>query len=108
MGIINDQQMYFVCAGIKIHSWQSYFEQKDLGFHSYVTDFTVFNLDELKQHVQVLPTEWNTTELLEETGNNGIRGRYDINHTTRDKVIMRHFSGNQPWRYQEWENEFGK
>ena len=107
---IADQQMYQTCAGIKPHSWTSFFELPNLGFHSYVTEFTVFTLEELQEHVQVLPVEWNTTMLIEETGDptTGQRNRYDINHTTRDKVIMRHFAGGQPWLYQEWEREFGR
>jgi len=105
---IADQQMFQTCAGIKPHSWQSFFEISNLGWHSYVTEHTLFSLDDLRANVQVLPQEWNTTHLLEETGYGNARNTYDINHTTRDKVIFRHFAGGQPWRFAEWEQEFGK
>jgi len=107
---IADQQMYQTCAGIKPHSWQSFEELENKGLHSYVTEHTIFSLPELLENVTILPVEWNTTHLIEETGNveQNIRDKYDIIHTTRDKVNFRHFAGGQPWRFQAWENEFGQ
>jgi len=104
---IADQQMYYTCAGIKPHSWKSFFELENYGFHSYVTPHTLFSLEELKANVEVLPTEWNVTQLYEETGDHtkGTPNTYDINRTTFEKTIFRHFAGGQPWRYEEYNNK---
>jgi hypothetical protein len=101
---IADQQMYYTCAGIKPHSWKSFYELENLGFHSYPTEHTIFTLEELKENVEVLPTEWNVTHLIDETMENGKRCAYDIVHSTREKAIFRHFAGGtQPWRFQEYD-----
>ena len=101
---IADQQMYYTCAGIKPHSWKPFYEIENLGFHSYPTEHTLFSLKELKENVQVLPTEWNVTQLYEETGDHkiGKPNTYDINRTTPEKTIYRHFAGGQPWRFEEY------
>jgi len=99
---IADQQMYYTCAGIKPHSWQSFYELPHCGLHSYVTEHTVFSLDELYKNVNILPTEWNVTQLLEETGSNGKPNTYDIVKSSIDKTIFRHFAGGQKWRFEEY------
>lgn len=104
---IADQQMYYTCAGIKPHSWKPFYELENLGFHSYPTEHTIFTLEELKENVEVLPTEWNVTHLIEETGDNGKPNTYDIVRTTKDKVIFRHFAGGQRWLCDEW-TEYSK
>jgi len=99
---IADQQMYYTCAGIKPHSWKSFYELDNYGFHSYPTEHTIFSLTDLLDNINVLPTEWNVTQLAEETGDNGKPNMYDIVQTTEEKTIFRHFAGGQPWRFNEW------
>tara|TARA_R100001163_G_C5036838_1_gene175818 strand:- start:111 stop:920 length:810 start_codon:yes stop_codon:yes gene_type:complete len=103
-----DQQTYYTCAGIKPHSWESFYDLDNLGFHSYPTEYTIFSLDELKENVNVLPTEWNVTQLYDETGDHktGKPNTYDINQTTLDKTIFRHFAGGQPWRFDEYTQKY--
>lgn len=101
-----DQQAYYIAAGIKSHSWVPFFYLPNNGFHTYVTEHIAFTLDELLSNVTILPVEWNTTHLLEESGKNGRRDDYDIVHTTKDKVIFRHFAGGQPWRFEQYSKEF--
>jgi len=100
----NDQHAYYHIAGIKPHSWVSFLDLPDYGFHTNKTEFTLFSIDELMKNIEVLGPEWNTTHLLEETGNSfGNRNTYDIVHTTKDQVINRHFAGGQKWLCEEWE-----
>jgi hypothetical protein len=103
----NDQQAYYHVAGIKPHSSVSFLEMPDYGFHSYKTDHTIFTVEELLQNVELLGPEWNTTHLVEETGDNGKPNYYDIVRTTKDKVINRHFAASAPRLYTEWE-EYSK
>lgn len=98
----NDQHAYYHLAGIKPHSWTSFFELENSGFHSLKNEDTVFTLDELKENVEILGPEWNCTHLLEETGVNGVHNKYDIVRTTKDKVIYRHFAGGQEFRFAEY------
>ena len=104
-----DQQAYYIAAGIKCHSWLPFYLMPNYGFHSYVTPYVVFGLDELVNNVDILPVTWNTTHLLGESGGdwniqNGLRDAYDICHSTRDKTILRHFAGGQKWRFEEYLN----
>lgn len=98
-----DQHAYYHTAGIKPHSWVSFLNMPNFGFHSCKTEYTIFSLDELKEHVEILGPEWNTTHLIEETGENGKPNYYDIVHIEKEKVINRHFAGGQPWLCPEWE-----
>ena len=100
--VLADQQSYYTCAGIKPHSWTPFYDLPNHGFHSYPTEHTIFTLDELINNVQILPTEWNVTHLLEETGQYGQRNTYDIVHCTKEKTINRHFAGGQSWNFKEW------
>lgn len=103
-----DQQAYYVNAGIKPHSWQSFYELPNNGLHSKVTEHTIFSLDELLEHVEILPTEWNVTHLYEETGDK-LTGKpflYDIVHANPDNVIYRHFAGGQPWLVDEYTKRY--
>lgn len=101
---IADQQMFYTCAGIKPHSWKSFYELSDYGWHSYPTEHTVFSLKDLYDNIHVLPTEWNVTQLIDETGSNGKRNIYDIVHSTREKAIFRHFAGGQYWAFKEYDS----
>jgi hypothetical protein len=99
---INDQHAYYWLAGIKPHSWKSFFELPNNGFHSFKTEHTLFTLDELHNNIELLGPEWNTTHLPEETGDNGKPCWFDIVRTTKDKVINRHFAGGQKWLVEEY------
>jgi hypothetical protein len=99
-----DQHAFYHFAGIKPHSWTSFLDLPNYGFHSYITPGTCFTLDELKDNIEILGPEWNTTHLVEETGDNGSPNWFDIVRTTKDKVINRHFAGGQPWLCKEWKD----
>lgn len=103
----HDQDAYYHAAGIKAHSWVPFSNLPNYGFHSNKNEFTYFELPELLENVEILPVEWNVTQLLEETGENGKRNTYDIVQTTKDKVRLRHFTGGDSsngsnWLFQEW------
>ncbi len=102
---INDQWMYYTCAGIKPHSWISFHDLDNLGFHSYPTEHTVFSLDELKENVNVLPTAWNVTSKFQDTEPNGEPNIYDINRVPKDKIIFRHFASGQLWDFEQYSNQ---
>jgi hypothetical protein len=102
-----DQHAFYHVAGIKPHSWISFLELPNYGFHSCKTEYTLFSLEELLENIEILGPEWNTTHLVEETGNNNKPNIYDIVKTTKDKVINRHFAGGQSWLCKEWE-EYSK
>lgn len=103
----NDQHAYYHMAGIKPHSWKSFLDLPNYGFHSFKTPNTLFSVEELLENVEVLGPEWNTTHLIEETGDNGRPNTYDIVRTTKDQVIYRHFAGGQNWLCREWD-EYSK
>ena len=102
-----DQHAFYHVAGIKPHSWVSFLDMPNYGFHSCKTKYTLFTLDELLENIEVLGPEWNTTHLVEETGINGVPNTYDIVKTTKEKVINRHFAGGQSWLCNEWQ-EYSK
>lgn len=99
----NDQHAYYHVAGIKPHSWVSFLDMSNYGFHTHKTDYTVFSIQELLDNVEILGPEWNTTHLIEETGDNGKPNYYDIVRIAKDRVINRHFAGGQRWLCEEWE-----
>jgi hypothetical protein len=103
---IADQQMWYTLAGIKRYSKESFFNLPNYGFHSEVTELTLFPLEEIIDNVHILPLEWNVTHLLEETGRFGQRNEWDCNHTTEKDTILRHFAGGQPWRFEEYTNKY--
>tara|TARA_R110000823_G_scaffold62811_6_gene148603 strand:- start:634 stop:1389 length:756 start_codon:yes stop_codon:yes gene_type:complete len=98
----HDQYMFQHYAGIKRHSWQSHWELPNFGLRSYITPLTVFSLDELKENVEIIPTCWNVTHLVDETGENGKPAIFDINRCEKNEVINRHFAGGQEWRCEDW------
>lgn len=101
-----DQQAYYLACGIKCHSWMPFFYLPNNGFYSQVTPYVAFTLDELLSSVTILPVEWNTTHLIEESGENGGHNTYDIVHSTKNKTIMRHFAGGQLWRFEQYTREY--
>jgi hypothetical protein len=92
-----EQASWYSLAGIKRHSWEPFWNLPNNGFHTDTNEWTIYSLDELADNVELLPSEWNVTEMPGETD-----GKFLINKTEKDNVIIRHFSGGQPWRISEW------
>ena len=95
-GWFREQASWYSLAGIVPHSEESFWNLPNNGWHSDNTDMTLYSLDELNEHVEILPTEWNVTEMEGESS-----CQYLINKVNREDVIIRHFSGGQKWRV-EW------
>ena len=91
-----EQASWYSLAGIKNHSWESFFNLPNFGWNSDLDENTVYNIDELNEHVEILPTSWNVTEMEGESS-----CQYLINKVDRNNVFIRHFAGGQPWR-KEW------
>lgn len=91
-----DQASWYSLAGILRHSWISFWDIPNTGWHSDKNNDTIFSLEELYKHVEILSTEWNVTEIEGESDCN-----FNINKVKKQDVIIRHFAGKQPWR-KEW------
>lgn len=97
-----EQASWYSLAGIKRHSDKSFWDYPNYGWHSDVTstgevnEWCEYSLEELNEHVEVLPTSWNVTEFENESS-----CEFLINKTPKEDVIIRHFSGGQQWR-KEW------
>ena len=91
-----EQASWYSLAGIKRHSDEPFWNLPDYGWHSDKTEWTEYSLDELHEHVEVLPTEWNVTEMEGESN-----CQFLINEVSEKDVIIRHFAGGQQWR-KEW------
>lgn len=91
-----EQASWYSLAGIVRHSWEPFWNLPNFGWHSDKNEETVYSIDELHEHVEILPTTWNVTEMVGETD-----GTFNINKVDIKDVIIRHFSGGQPWRV-EW------
>lgn len=95
-----EQASWYYLAGIKRHSQKSFWKYPNYGWHSNVTEFTEFSLEDLHNNVEILPTKWNVTE---------VRGEsfctFLINKSRYDETIIRHFAGGQKWRTEWFENE---
>lgn len=99
-GEFREQASWYSLAGIKRHSWKPFWEYENYGWHSDKTEDTIYSLEELHEHVEVLPTVWNVTELENES-----ECQFNINKTDKNEVLLRHFAGGQPWR-KEWFNVY--
>ena len=91
-----EQASWYSLAGIKRHSDEPFWNYPNNGWHSAKDEWTLYSLDELNEHVEVLPTEWNVTELAGESS-----CEFLINKVKKEDVIIRHFAGGQQWR-KEW------
>lgn len=87
-----EQASWYSLAGIKRHSWEPFWNLPNNGFHTAKDEYTVYSLEELNEHVDILPTEWNVTELDGETP-----PTFNINKVKPEDVVIRHFSGGQVW-----------
>jgi len=97
-----DQQAYYIAAGIKCHSWESFYNLPNRGFYTYPTEHTAFTLDELLTNVDILPVEWNVTHVVDEQG----QSPFYINPSDKNNTIFRHFAGGQKWNFEEYETRF--
>ena len=91
--VFREQASWYSLAGIKRHSNIPFYNLAHYGWHSDKDEWTVYSLEELYEHVEVLPTCWNVTEMPGESG-----CTFNINPVERKDVIIRHFAGGQPWR----------
>ncbi len=92
-----EQASWYSLAGIKRHSWKPFWEFPNYGWHSTAfPEDTVYSLEDLNKHVEILPTEWNVTELEGESN-----CQFNINKIKKEDVLIRHFAGGQAWR-SEW------
>lgn len=88
-----EQASWYSLAGIKRHSDIPFYNLAHYGWHSDKNEWTVYSLEELYEHVEILPTCWNVTEMPGESW-----CEFNINQVERKDVIIRHFAGGQPWR----------
>tara|TARA_A100001391_G_scaffold123951_1_gene84488 strand:- start:6576 stop:7331 length:756 start_codon:yes stop_codon:yes gene_type:complete len=91
-----EQASWYSLAGIKRHSDEPFWNLPHNGWHSAKDEWTIYSLDELYEHVEILPTEFNVTEVEGESN-----CEFLINRVNNDDVIIRHFAGVQGWR-KEW------
>jgi hypothetical protein len=89
---------YFLC-GIKEHSWVSFFELQNHGWHSNEEVKPTFSIEELNENVEIRSPAWNTTLLKEEADDpiSGMLQKYNIIKSKKEDTIIRHFAGGQPW-----------
>jgi len=88
-----EQASWYSLAGIKRHSDKSFLLYPNYGFHSEVTEDTVYSVDELRDNTYVFPPIYNVTEWEGESG-----CQFNINKVPKKDVIIRHFAGGQDWR----------
>ncbi|MDB4314575.1 hypothetical protein N9955_00950 [bacterium] len=95
-----EQAAWYSLAGIKPHSWESFFTLANLGFHSSGDSEAFYSLKELEEHVEIKSPEWNTTLLDEECDDpvSQMLQQYNIVKTKKEDTIIRHFAGGQRWR----------
>lgn len=91
-----EQASWYSLAGIKRHSWLPFWNLPNYGWHSSTDENTYYTLEELHEHVEVLPTSWNVTEFEGESS-----CQFLINKCNKEDVFIRHFAGGQDWR-QNW------
>ena len=88
----NDQASWYALAGVKRHSWVPFDELPNNGWHSKDSPDTVYSLEELEEHVEIFPVEWNVTHIAGEGFN-----EFFINPSHRKDTIFRHFAGGPAW-----------
>lgn len=94
----NDQAAIYELFGIKRHSWEPFSFLPNFGWHTAVSKDTIYSIAELKEHVEILPVEFNVTHVAGEGFN-----EYFINPSSGAKTIIRHFAGStwNPKYFQE-------
>lgn len=92
--IFTEQASWYSLAGIQRHSWTPFLLMKHWGWHSDYNEDTVYSLEELYEHVEILPTVWNVTHIPEEDG----KDQFYMIPTKSEDTIIRHFAGGRKWR----------
>lgn len=88
----NDQAAMYELFGIKRHSWEPFSCLENYGWHSSVSQDTKYSIEDLKRHVEILPTEYDVTYVAGEGFN-----EYFIIPTPGKDTIIRHFAGSPKW-----------
>lgn len=88
----NDQASIYTLFGIQRHSWIPFDLLENNGWHSHKTSDTIYSIEELHEHVEIMPTEWNVTHVAGEGFN-----EYFINPTQKRDTVIRHFAGSPYW-----------
>jgi len=86
-----EQAAWYTLSGILPHSWISFFDMPNYGFHSTTSPDLHYSLEDLP--------EWDTTLLAEEAADPVSRAlqKYNIVKSRKEDTIVRHFAGRQPW-----------
>lgn len=91
-----EQASWYSLAGIKRHSWESFFTLPNYGYHSAKDEDTVYTVKDLLSNVEVLPTVWNATHDFDSTD------RFNIIKVPDKEIIIKHFAGQQHWNIDKW------
>jgi len=91
-----EQASWYSLAGIQRHSDIPFVELPNNGFHSAKTEDTIYTLDELNEHVEILPASWNATHEWNSSD------RFNINKVRDEDIVIRHYAGGQPWNVEKW------
>jgi hypothetical protein len=95
--MFQEQACWYSLAGIKgifadpkQPGWNTI---KDLGWNSTKENEPIYTTKELKQHVEILPVEWNVTDWAKQSP----YFRIPTKTENADDVIFRHFAGTKNW-----------
>ena len=88
----NDQAAWYTITGIQRHSWIPFNQLDNNGYHVNRNPDIALTIQELEEHVEVFPVEWNVTHVTGEGFN-----EYFINPSHRRDTIFRHFAGGPAW-----------
>lgn len=97
-----EQANWYSMTGTIRHSWKSFWEMPNYGWHSSPSKHLLYSIEELNEHVEVRGTEWNATLLQEEEEHQGHLNQFLINKCPMRDVRIRHWAGGQPWRVDAW------
>ena len=94
-----EQAAWYTLSGILPHSWISFFDMPNYGFHSTISPELHYSLEDLEKHVEVRGPECDTTLLAEEADDAVSQAlqKYNIVKSKKEDTIVRHFAGGQPW-----------
>lgn len=95
-----EQAAWYFLAGIQQHSWTSFFDLPNKGFHTKIWNNNTYSLDDLITNVDIKDSTWNNTLLAEEAHSAQEKSlqKYNINRTLKKDCKIRHFAGGQTWR----------
>ena len=92
--IFREQASWYSLAGIQRHSWVPFLLMPHFGWHSEANEDTIYSLEDLYKHVEVLGPNWNVTHLPEEDGED----QFYMLPTRKEDTVVRHFAGGRQWR----------